>query len=105
MRHWLTQFIAMPDMVFGILKKVNTMALDISKLQADVAAEADAVQSAVTLLNGLTAAIADLKNQTNDPAMQAAIDDLAGKVESQKQALSDAIVANTPAQNPALNQP
>lgn len=81
------------------------MALDISKLQADVAAEADAVQSAVTLLNGLTAAIADLKNQTNDPAMQAAIDDLATKVETQKQALSDAIVANTPAQNPALNQP
>lgn len=97
MRHWLTQFIAMPDMVFGILKKVNTMALDITKLQADVAAEADAVQSAVTLLNGLTAAIADLKNQTNDPAMQAAIDDLATKVETQKQALSDAIVANTPA--------
>lgn len=81
------------------------MALDISKLQADVAAEADAVQSAITLLNGLTAAIADLKNQTNDPAMQAAIDDLATKVETQKQALGDAIVANTPAQNPALNQP
>lgn len=81
------------------------MAIDISKLQADVAAEADAVQSAITLLNGLTTAIADLKNQTNDPAMQAAIDDLATKVETQKQALSDAIVANTPAQNPALNQP
>lgn len=81
------------------------MALDISKLQADVAAEADAVQSAITLLNGLTQAIADLKNQTNDPAMQAAIDDLATTVETQKQALSDAIVANTPAQNPALNQP
>lgn len=73
------------------------MAIDVSKLTADVQAQTDAVNSAVTLLNGLTQAINDLKNQTQDPAAQAAIDDLANKVEAATQALASAVTANTPA--------
>lgn len=65
------------------------MALD--QLQAAVTAEGTVVDSAIVLLQGLAAKIAAL---TPD---QAAIDALAAEVTAKTQALSDAVVANTPA--------
>ena len=70
---------------------------DISKLQADVTAQSTVIDSVVTLLEGLTHAIDDLKLHTEDPAAQAAIDALATQVEAQTAALSAAVTANTPA--------
>ena len=65
------------------------MALD--SLQAAVAAEDTVVDSAIALLQGLAAQVAALKPN------QAAIDALAADITAKTQALSDAIVANTPA--------
>jgi prefoldin subunit 5 len=65
--------------------------MTLAALQAAVAAEDTVIQSAVTLLNGIQAQIAAL---TPD---QAAIDALAADVQTQTQALSAAVAANTPA--------
>lgn len=75
---------------------------DLSKLQADVTAQTDTIQSAVTLLSGLSQQIAALKNAgTSDKATQDAIDALASTVEQNSQALAAAVTANTPAADQA----
>ena len=74
--------------------EVTEMA-DLTQLTADVAANNDAVQSAITLLNGLKAA---LDAAGTDPA---ALKDLSDKIEASTAALSAAVVANTPAAPPS----
>jgi len=69
----------------------------LADLEADVASETDAVNSASTLLSGLSAQIADLKNNQTDPTTAARIDALAASVESARDTLAAAVVANTPA--------
>ena len=69
----------------------NTIMADLSVLTADVAANGDAVASAVTLLEGLSAALAAAGT---DPVALAA---LADQLSSQTAALAQAVVANTPA--------
>lgn len=68
-------------------KMVNTMA----DIQAAVTAEDTVVDSAIALLQGLAAAVAALKPN------QAAIDALAADITAKTSALSNAVVANTPA--------
>jgi hypothetical protein len=80
-----------------VVKKESAMALDLTKLTADVQKQTDVVDSVETLLTGLSQAITDLKNQTSDPAVQQALDALATQIESNSQKLSDAVTANTPA--------
>lgn len=72
---------------------LNTEALmaDFTALHDEVAANGDAVDSAITLLTNLSAQLADA---ANDPAeIQAIADQLA----AQSDALANAVVANTPA--------
>ena len=66
------------------------MAL-LDQLTADVAADTSAVNSAVTLLNNLSAAI---KAAGTDPVALKALTD---NLEANTSALSAAVVANTPA--------
>ena len=54
-------------------------------------------QSAVTLLNGLSAIIADLKNGVTDPAVLAKIDAANAALDAAKNDLAAAVTANTPA--------
>jgi hypothetical protein len=69
---------------------------DFTKLQSDVADQTTVIGSVTTLLTNLSKEIADLKNAgTSDPAVQAAIDDLASKVEANSKALAYAVTANT----------
>jgi hypothetical protein len=69
---------------------------DFTKLQSDVADQTTVIGSVTTLLANLSKEISDLKNAgTSDPAVQAAIDDLASKVEANSKALADAVTANT----------
>jgi hypothetical protein len=79
----------------------QTMADDlkakIDDLTTKVQAESTVTASAITLLNGLSAEIAALKNSTTDPATLAAIDALASSVSSQTSDLAAAVTANTPA--------
>lgn len=76
----------------------------IAKLTADVAAEATADQSAITLLQGLTAEIKALQAQIAagvDPAqISASLEALATSIESNTTALASAVTANTPAAPP-----
>lgn len=65
----------------------------ISDLQAAVAAEDTVIESAVTLLQGLKAAL-DAAIAAGDPA---ALTALSADIGTRTRALSDAIVANTPA--------
>lgn len=77
-----------------LLDQLNQMEMRMSKqlddLKAAVAVESSQVQSAVTLLNGLSAMILSLKD---DPA---ALEQLSADVKSQSDALAAAVVANTP---------
>jgi small basic protein len=67
-------------------------------LAAEVAADRNVVNSAKTLLDGLSAQIAALKGLQEDPAaLVAALDNIVAGIDANKQALADAIVANTPA--------
>lgn len=73
----------------------GSMAATLNDLKNAVAAERTVSQSAITLLNQLTGMI---QANANDPvAIQAILDD----VNAQKQALADAITANTPADTAA----
>lgn len=85
--------------VLGLINyRLETMMADLTKLQSDVNAQTSVVQGVSTLLSQLSKEISDLKNQGSaDPALQAAIDDLASRVEANSQALADAVTANTPA--------
>ncbi len=73
----------------AINKVEATMANDFTKLEADVTAQDNLIDSAITLINGLAAQI---RNTAPD---QAAIDALAASLEAKSQALSLALTANT----------
>lgn len=64
---------------------------DLSALTAEVTANGDAVQSAITLIQGIEAQLAAAGT---DPA---ALAQLASDLHSNTQALADAVAANTPA--------
>ena len=67
------------------------MASDLTTLQAQVEKNTTVEESAVTLITGLAAQIASLKN---DPA---ALQALADSLNKSATDLSDAVAANTPA--------
>ena len=68
---------------------------DLSAIQQEVTDNADTTQAAITLLQGLAQMVRD--NATDQTALNA----LADQLDSQSQALADAVVANTPAAAPA----
>ncbi len=79
------------------------MALDakaqasLDNLNAKVAEQTTIEQSVETLLNGLSAEIANLKTTTTDPAVAAALDAAAALVTANNDKFKAAVVANTPA--------
>jgi DNA repair ATPase RecN len=91
----------------AIMASVADIKTSVDALSVKVTAEESVIDSVVTLLNGLSAMIADLKSQlaaaiaANDPAaIQAVADSLSAlstKVDADKQKLADAATANTPA--------
>lgn len=89
------------ELILQLIKKVEHMdaatqtALD--NLNKAVAADTTVEKSVETLLQGLSAQILDLKNQTSDPAVAAAIQQAADIVNANVAAASAAVTANTPA--------
>lgn len=85
----------------GIEAKMSQLSDKIDELTTKVTAETTVEQAAITLLQGLSAQIADLKTQLAnagvDPALVQKLTDLGTTIDARKQALADAIVANTPA--------
>lgn len=74
-----------------LIKQGVTIVANLETLTAAVEAQGTVIDSAITLLEGLTEEIKNLE------PTQEAIDALAAKVGAETQSLSDAVVANTPA--------
>jgi hypothetical protein len=76
------------------------MAVDLQtaldNLAAKVTAETTVSQSAIALLNGLSAQIAALKTQTTDPATVERIDAFAAALDKNISDLAAGVTANTP---------
>lgn len=77
-------------LAIALIREKNLMA-QLDQLTADVQKQGDVVASAVTLLQGLKAA---LDAAGTDPTKLAA---LSAQIEAQTQSLADAVAANTPA--------
>ena len=75
------------------------MALDLSRLEAQVARDSEVNASAVTLLSKLAEMV---RATAGDPAK---VEALATALEANQQALADAVVANTPAEGGGMNRP
>jgi hypothetical protein len=76
------------------------MALDLTALEAAVAANTAVDQSASILLTGLTAKIQELINAAGnaDPALVAKLQALADQITADNATLSASVAQNTPAQ-------
>ena len=89
-------------------RKFDKMAIDFTRLIADVETTKTVDAAILALVQSLVGQIKDLSAQlaaaiaANDPAAQQAVQDqldaLASTLEVQNQTVSDAVVANTPAQ-------
>jgi hypothetical protein len=113
---WLNAEAGKSDQILGLLQQMQIqvkqvkdedtiMAKSLADLQQDVTAEGTVIEGAVTLLQGLSAQIADLKTKITDPDAQAEIDALAASIEGQTAVLAGALVANTPAAATETSQP
>ena len=73
-------------------ERLTAMAADLTALQNEVAQNGDVIASAVTLLQGLKAALDEALASGDPAAIQAVVDQL----DAQTQSLADAVAANTP---------
>lgn len=87
------------DLILALLHRItrqeNTMAIDLTKMNAEIAANTTVTSSVVALVNNLAAQIAALS--TTDPATQAQIDALVQTLSSNDTTIAAAVTANTPA--------
>lgn len=87
----------------GIAQQLEKIMAKIEDLQDAVAKQRSVEQSVVTLIQGLAQQITDLKNQGGASPQQ--LDQLLSDINSNTQALADAVTANTPQAAPADTQP
>jgi len=89
-------------LVQSLIAKVAQMASDVQtaldNLTAEVTETKTVSQSAIVLLNGLSAQIAALKTASTDPATAAAIDALKASLDQSNADLAAGVTANTPAE-------
>lgn len=81
-----------------LLTKERQIMATLDELVADVTAESTVVASVLTFIDGLKQQLADALAGGVSPAAQAKVDAIFAQVEANKTSLSNAIVANTPAQ-------
>jgi len=86
--------------IIGLLKQLlkgeTAMSIDLTKIQAEIAANTSVTQSVVTLVNTLATEIKNIP-PSNDPQTQAALDSLVATLQANDQTLAAAVAANTPA--------
>lgn len=75
-----------------LTKRITSMATDLNSLRAEVERNTEVDQSAITLLNGLSQQLAEIKN---DPQ---AVQELSDQLRNSSDQLAQAVTANTPAQ-------
>lgn len=76
--------------LYFIIERLEKMALDFTKLEQEVSQNSDVIASVVTLLTNIADAIRDAA------ANQQKVEALATKLDTQTQALADAVAASTP---------
>ena len=88
------------DIVIGLLNRLisqeKEMAIDLTKLTAEVANNTTVETSVVALLGQLTAIIKAIPPST-DPTTQAALDQLTATLTTNDSTIAAAVTANTPA--------
>jgi len=89
------------QIVQGELKIMSQLTDALDQAETAAAANSAADDAAEQLLIALSAAIADLKTQTTDPATIARINTLATTIKERAERLGVAVAANTPAAPPA----
>ena len=75
-------------------KQETTMAIDLTKLTAEVAANTSVTSSVVALVQQLAAQVAGIT--TTDPATQAQLDALVAQLQGNDTSIAAAVTANTP---------
>jgi len=86
---------AIYQLVLSLNRKIDAMALNTERLVAAVTASETVISSVEVLLGTLVQEIRDLK-ASNDPALQAQIDDLANRVELKTAELAKAAADSAP---------
>ena len=80
-----------------LVKKVNKLMATINDLKAAVERNTSVDDSVLTMLTGLVQQLKDAQ-ANNDPA---AIDQLIAQLDANTQKMTDAVTANTPAEEPS----
>ena len=88
--------IKMIGMLNTLIKQEKNLAIDLTKLTAEVANNTTVETSVVALLGQLTALINAIPPST-DPTTQAALDALTATLTANDGAIASAVTANTPA--------
>lgn len=88
--------LVMLGMLRQLLKQENAMAIDLSKITAEVANNTSVTNSVVQLVQNLAAEIKAIP-PSNDPATQAALDQLTATLTANDGTIATAVTANTPA--------
>ena len=85
--------------------RIDKMAVDLTNLQNAVANETGAVNSAITLIQGMVAEINTLIAASGDTVDPAALQDLANQFDAQSTALANAVAANPLPTPPTAKKP
>lgn len=88
--------LVMIGMLKQLLKQEAAMAVDLTSLTSEVTNNTNETQSVIQLLQNLTTIINNIP-PSNDPATQAALDQLTSVLKDNDTAIANAVVANTPA--------
>lgn len=108
MAHLITQFESKTSSIINNLNDINIKLANISgkedkmmatldEILADVQAEPSLIASLTTLIGGLQQQLNDVLAGNLPPAVQQKVDAIFAAAEANKQALADAVAANTPA--------
>lgn len=105
--HFDQRFDRLEALVRILTRRIDKMAVDLTNLTAAVAAEDTVIDSAITLIGGIPALVAQAVKDaltaagTADAAAQAAADAASADIQGKTAALQAALTANTPNPVPA----
>jgi hypothetical protein len=88
------QLSQLAEQLSSISTRLTTMSIDLNQLTERVTEIESTADSAIALLNGISAALQEALASPDPAAVQA----LADRLAAQTQELADAVVANTPAE-------
>lgn len=98
-RAYLRALFSLPLNVEAAMAKLDELKLAISELENDVQSQTNVVQSAVTLLEGLSQQLRDVVVEATDlDDMRQRLQNLNATLDTERDKLAQAVAANTPGQ-------